>query len=100
MYVRTLLVTFGFGDAMALGAFGLEDLLAGLGVAFGGLSERCHDDALIERTGRADTINCGAVLDRQQRDDTMAPRSIGKKAMEGQGSIDRARPGARAKWQK
>lgn len=40
---RTLLVTFGFGDAVALGAFGLKDLLAGLGVAFGGLSKRCHD---------------------------------------------------------
>lgn len=42
---RTLLVAFGFGDAVALGALGLEDLLARLPVAFGRLSERCHADA-------------------------------------------------------
>lgn len=39
---HTLLVAFRGGDAVALGAFGLEDLLPRLAISFGRLSKCCH----------------------------------------------------------
>lgn len=42
LQVGSLLVAFRGGDAVALGAFGLEDLLPRLAISFGRLSKCCH----------------------------------------------------------
>lgn len=76
-----MLVTFGFGNAVALGAFGLEDLLASLSVAFRSLSERSHVRAIALTTASAAMAGRGVVL--QEKDQS---RSV----MAGDRSIDRA----------